>query len=152
MKTRREFLQVGLASTAASTSLSMADEPQFGEWRSLFDGHTLDGWKAVPRIGVGRVLREPDAQTLTKETIYDAAIEWHRENGTPQPIFEHTGDWQVIDGAIVGGQNPAGSRRGAYLMSEDTFGDIELEYEIHPDWWTDTGIMIRQHHLGSLGF
>ncbi|MEM0927556.1 MAG: family 16 glycoside hydrolase, partial [Planctomycetota bacterium] len=55
-------------------------------------------------------------------------------------------------GAIVGGQDPPGSRLGAYLMTEETFGDFELEYEMRPDWRTDTGVLVRQHRAGTIGF
>jgi len=81
-----------------------------------------------------------------------SVVRWHRENGTPAETFDHTGDWQVTEGAIVGGQKPAGCRLTAYLITEKQFGDVEVEYEIRPDWRTDTGIMLRQHLSGPLGF
>jgi hypothetical protein len=37
-------------------------------------------------------------------------------------------------------------------MTEETFGDFELEYEMRPDWQTDTGILVRQHPVGTVGF
>ena len=37
-------------------------------------------------------------------------------------------------------------------MSEEKFADFELELEARPDWPADTGIMIRAHELGSVGF
>ena len=55
----------------------------------------------------------------------------------------HTGRWSVKDGVLEGGQDPPGSGRGAYLLSDDTFGDFELELEARPDWPIDTGIMVR---------
>ena len=55
------------------------------------------------------------------------------------------------DGAIVGGQTP-NSKRGAYLLSNEKFGDFELTLDANPDWPVDTGIMVRAHELGSVGF
>jgi hypothetical protein len=48
-------------------------------------------------------------------------------------VLQHTGDWQVIDGAIVFGQKPAGFRHAAYLISQDVLSDVELEYEMRPN-------------------
>jgi hypothetical protein len=63
----------------------------------------------------------------------------------------HLGKWTVEDGAIVGGQEPAGSGLGAYLVSEEKFGDFELMVDARPDWRVDTGIMIRSVAEGSPG-
>ena len=49
------------------------------------------------------------------------------------------------------GQEPPGSGLGAYLQSEGTFGDFELELEARPDWRVDTGIMIRASAGGGVG-
>ena len=37
-------------------------------------------------------------------------------------------------------------------MSEKTYGDFELTLEANPDYPIDTGIMVRAHKLGSVGF
>jgi hypothetical protein len=57
----------------------------------------------------------------------------------------------VVDGAIVGGQDPPGCGLGAYLLSEETFGDFELTFEIKPDWPADTGVLVRATEMGSQG-
>ena len=46
--------------------------------------------------------------------------------------------------AIEGRQDPARPGYGGYLVSEQTFGDFELELEMNPDWPADTGIMLRR--------
>ena len=56
------------------------------------------------------------------------------------------------DGAICGRQDPPGSGLGAYLVSDETFGDFELSFEARPDWPADTGIMLRATPLGSQGY
>ena len=66
-------------------------------------------------------------------------------------IMANTGRWVVEDGAIVGGQEPPGSGLGAYLVSDRTFRDFELELEARPDWRVDTGIMIRASAGGGVG-
>ena len=76
-------------------------------------------------------------------------LDWHRSQNSE--LHRHLGDWKVVDGAIVGGQDPPGSRMGAYLMTEETYGDFELEYEMRPDWQTDTGVLVRQHKAGTIG-
>ncbi|MEL6104606.1 MAG: DUF1080 domain-containing protein, partial [Planctomycetota bacterium] len=148
MNSRRQFLQYGLAG-AACTSAGLACGKPSGEWRSLFDGKTLDGWKKFPRIYFQNELNE----ARTREDV-DAAIEktLERHRTEDSEAYRHRGDWKVVDGAIVGGQDPPGSRLGAYLMTEETFGDFELEYEMRPDWRTDTGVLVRQHRAGTIGF
>ena len=62
------------------------------------------------------------------------------------------GRWFVENGAIVGGQDPPGSGLGAYLLSDDVFGDFELTIDANPDWPADTGVLVRTTTLGSQGF
>ncbi len=104
---------------------------------SLFDGETLRGWHAVPRITAPRWPSEPlpelDAESAAR-------------------IRAHTGRWSVEEGAICGRQDPPGSGLGAYLLTDATFGDFELSFEARPDWPADTGIMLRATPLGSQGY
>lgn len=116
---------------------------------SLFDGKTLAGWKAVPRLPVPQTAEfaRLDASELSK-----AVFDWHRKRPESQARLKHVGRWEVVDGAIVGGQDPIDSGLGAYLISERTFADFELEIEARPDWPVDTGIMLRAHELGIVGY
>jgi hypothetical protein len=148
MNTRRQFIQCSLAA-AAGTSLCSAHAQTSGGWKSLFDGKTLNGWKKVPRIGVHGALGKAHTPEAVEAAI-EKTLEWHRSQDSE--AYRHLGDWSVVDGAIVGGQDPPGSRLGAYLMTEDTFRDFELEYEMRPDWQTDTGVLVRQHKAGTIGF
>jgi len=61
------------------------------------------------------------------------------------------GRWTVEDGVIVGGQDPPGSKLGSYLVSDEAFGDFELQIEARPDWPADTGILVRTVPQGNLG-
>jgi hypothetical protein len=61
------------------------------------------------------------------------------------------GRWSVQDGVIVGGQDPPGSGRGSYLVSDETFDDFELKIEARPDWPADTGILVRTVPQGNVG-
>jgi len=148
MTTRRLFINTGLAAVAGA-SLPSAFTQSSGEWKSLFNGKTLDGWKKVPRIGVARALNEASTPEAVEAAI-EKVLSWHRSLNSP--AHQHIGDWKVVDGAIEGGQDPPGSRLGAYLMTEDQYGDFELEYEMRPDWQTDTGLLVRQHPAGTIGF
>lgn len=101
---------------------------------SLFDGRTLDGWVAQPRVygamwpGGANVYEVSDALPP----------------GTEEAARRHPAAWTVEDGAIVGRQSPPASGFGGYLVTESTFGDFELVLEARPDWPADTGIMIRR--------
>ena len=148
MSNRRQFVKCSLAAGVA-TSLSSAHAQASGEWKSLFDGKTLKGWKKVPRIYVHNAIGDAKTPEAVEAAI-KKTLDWHRSQNSE--LHRHLGDWKVVDGAIVGGQDPPGSRMGAYLMTEDTYGDFELEYEMRPDWQTDTGVLVRQHKAGTIGF
>jgi hypothetical protein len=104
------------------------------EWRSLFDAVSLDGWFSAARQ-YGTVT--PGGPSLF-ETI-DGLPKDYNERSANHPAV-----WSVEDGAIVGRQDPAEPGWGGYLVSEDTFGDFELELEMKPDWPADTGVMVRR--------
>ena len=100
------------------------------EWKELFDGKTLNGWKIFPR-DCGKY-----------------------EEGTPEyeNAWAHKGLWTVKDGALEGRQDPPGCGLGSYLVSEETFGDFELMLEARPDWPADTGIYVRTSENGCTGY
>ncbi|MEM9368161.1 MAG: DUF1080 domain-containing protein [Planctomycetota bacterium] len=125
-----------------------------GEEIDMFDGETLDGWRAIPRIYVPR---NPYYQGLPREQLFDAVVQYYEESdGSTNRVpnrqrIRDTGVWEINEGVVTGGQSP-GSICGAYLMSEKTYGDFELTLEANPDYPIDTGIMVRAHELGSVGF
>jgi hypothetical protein len=53
---------------------------------------------------------------------------------------------------IVGRQDPDHPGWGGYLVSDETFGDFELELEMWPDWPADTGVMLRRRDESWEGF
>jgi hypothetical protein len=148
-RTRRELLRETalLASAFAAAGRSRGQVEQ--GLRSLFDGKTLQGWHAVPRLPVPKFLID---EHVPSDKLGERVHAWVRENPGPRKIAEHTGRWRVADGVLEGGQDPPGSGLGAYLLSDEKFGDFELELEARPDWPIDTGIMVRAHELGSIGF
>ena len=124
-----------------------------GEPVDMFDGKTLDGWFTSPRVYVPR--NEMFA-SMPSDRLYDEVIRFYEENegGGRIPNKERVknrGVWEVKDGAVIGGQVP-GSIAGSYLISEKTYGDFELTLEANPDFPIDTGIMVRAHKLGSVGY
>ncbi|MDE0264511.1 MAG: DUF1080 domain-containing protein [Bryobacterales bacterium] len=129
--TRRRLL----ASAACALPLELASAQT--EWRPLFDGKTLDGWRAIHRLPVSR---NPGGPSPAKDSP------------RYQKALRSRGDWRVVDGAITGGQEPPGSGVGGYLITDEKFDDFELSLEANPDWGVDTGIMIRATGLGSQGF
>ncbi|MEM1443362.1 MAG: DUF1080 domain-containing protein [Verrucomicrobiota bacterium] len=147
MKTRRQFLRTSI--TASGAALTSTQAETTGEWKSLFDGKTLDGWRKVPRIYAAGALGKAHSRDAV-DTVVEKILSHHEEENTP--AHQHLGDWKVVDGAIEGGKAPAGNLQGAYLMTEEEYGDFELEYEMHPDWQTDTGVLLRQHPVGTIGF
>lgn len=113
----------------------MADDDAHDEtgFRSIFDGRTLDGWHAAPRV-YGTV--RPGGPLLAD--VSDGPLP------DPAEAVRHAAVWRVEDGAIVGEQDAPGSGFGGYLVSDEAFGDIELRLQMRPDWPADTGVMLRR--------
>lgn len=110
------------------------------DFRPLFDGRTLDGWHAIPRVYGGFCPGGPSIAELMA-----------RYGITPPPEPEkHPAAWRVEDGVLIGEQATRGY--GGYLISEETFGDFELILEMRPDWPADTGVMIRRLRDSWEGF
>jgi len=103
----------------------------------LFDGKTLKGWHAEPRLTV------PDSP---------GAKETYRQSERYKKASIGMAKWTVEDGAIIGAQDPPGSGLGGYLVSDETFGDFELVLDAKPDWPVDTGILVRAGLTGAPGF
>lgn len=94
----------------AAACAPRAEEPapsDGGEFVSLFDGETLDGWS--------------------------------RHTGLPED--QVGGKWEVVNGAIVGDQDPPG--HGGFLVTDEQFGDVELTLETMLDYPVDSGIFLR---------
>lgn len=108
----------------------------------LFDGSTLDGWHAAPRVYGTIYPGGPHLNTLFAEMGVEPPVE-------PE---KHAAAWHVEDGAIIGEQDTPGSGYGGYLVSDETYGDFELVVEARPDWPADTGIMIRRQRDSWEGY
>ncbi|MEM9159186.1 MAG: DUF1080 domain-containing protein [Verrucomicrobiota bacterium] len=125
------------------------DFPSEG-YRSLFDGESLAGWHATPRLYV------PNTEEFAKipsSELLEAVVKEHKEhsNATMREKVDNKGVWKVVDGAIEGGQVP-GTVLGGYLMTDKKYGDFDLVFEAWPDFPIDTGIMVRAHEVGTVGF
>ncbi len=108
-----------------------------GQFKRIFDGQSLVGWHAVPR---------------RLAPIKPGGPQWDVTPERLAAIMAHTGRWTVEEGAICGRQEPAGSGLGAYLLSDEVYGDYELVFEAKPDWPADTGVVLRATDIGSQGF
>ncbi|HND55283.1 MAG TPA: DUF1080 domain-containing protein [Pirellulaceae bacterium] len=72
---------------------------------------------------------------------------WHKN---PTRIGHGTGGtWQVEDGTITGEQDPPGSGNGGILLTDQKFGDFELQLDIKPDWGVCSGLFLRANDRGQ---
>ncbi|MBT0771445.1 DUF1080 domain-containing protein [Kineosporia sp. J2-2] len=106
----------------------------------LFDGSTLNGWRAIPRVYGAEYPGGPDiSETLTRLGLEP-----------PVEPEKHPAVWAVEDGVVVGRQGTPGY--GGYLITEKAYGDFELVIEVKPDWPADTGVMLRRRPDSWEGF
>lgn len=108
----------------------------------LFDGTTLDGWHAEPRVYGRAYPGGPELSEMQAKLGFALPVE-------PE---KHPAVWTVEDGVIIGRQDEPGSGYGGYLVTDEAYGDFELVLEARPDWPADTGIMIRRTPGDWAGF
>ena len=101
----------------------------------MFNGRDLTGWFATPR-SYGQLW--PGGPTVAD--VAPGLLPDDYDQQAPR----HPAVWTVEDGAIVGRQDGPGSGWGGYLVSDATYGDVELVLEANPDWPADTGIYLRK--------
>jgi len=58
-----------------------------------------------------------------------------------------TPDYRVINGIIVGTQNPKG--KGGILLTDKKYKNFEVYLEIKPDWGCDSGLFLRSNEDGE---
>lgn len=108
----------------------------------LFDGTSLSGWHAEPRVYGRAYPNGPELSELQEKLGF----------ALPAEPEKHPAVWSVEDGVIVGRQDSPGSGYGGYLVTDEAYGDFELVLEARPDWPADTGIMIRRRPGDWAGF
>src|SRR3989337_2689382 len=81
---------------------------------SLFDGTTLDGWTAIPRVYGSAYPGEPALDRAMPPLPPD-----HLDQARRHPAV-----WSVEDGAIVGRQAPDVAGFGGYLLSDRAVADL----------------------------
>jgi len=98
----------------------------------------------VPAISVSSAERAP----ADWQSLFDGRTtrNWHKP---PARIAHGTGgQWSVNDGVLIGEQDPPGSGNGGILLSDQKFGDFELEIDMNPDWGPCSGIFFRCNEKG----
>jgi hypothetical protein len=72
---------------------------------------------------------------------------WHKNR---KRIGHGTGGtWKAEGGTITGEQDPPGSGNGGILLTDQKFGDFELELDIKPDWGVCSGLFLRGTETGQ---
>jgi hypothetical protein len=59
------------------------------------------------------------------------------------------GQWDFIDGAWIGQQDPPGSGNGGVLVTDQKLGDFEMILSTKPDWGVCSGIFLRSNDRGQ---
>jgi len=135
------YLRLAASALLALSPITAHAAPD-GKFHPLFDGKTLKGWRAIPRVAGNVYPGGPSVADLRKARNIPAPVE-------PE---KHPAHWFVKDGMIVGEQETPGGGYGGYLITEKTYGDFELVLEARPDWPADTGVMLRRPMDDWTGF
>ena len=70
---------------------------------------------------------------------------WRRHETVP--ASDVGGKWEVVDGALVGDQDPPG--RGGFLVTTEKYDDFVLRLETKLDYPVDSGIFLRMGDDGK---
>jgi hypothetical protein len=64
---------------------------------------------------------------------------WWRQDKVPK--FHVGGKWEVVDGVLIGQQDPP--NKGGFLATKEKYDDVDFRCEINLDYPSDTGIFLR---------
>jgi hypothetical protein len=97
----------------------------------------------------GLALSTPAWAAAQAKSLFDGQSlkGWHKP---PKRIAHGTGGhWWVEDGVLLGEQDPPGSGNGGLLLSDEKFGDFDLQLEMNCDYGPDTGVFFRCTDQGA---
>ena len=70
---------------------------------------------------------------------------WHKPQGVP--VDYRGGKWDVIDGTLVGNQDPPGM--GGFLVTDKIYRDYIIEFDVNLDEPADSGVFLRMGEDGK---
>ncbi|MEZ6058168.1 MAG: DUF1080 domain-containing protein [Planctomycetaceae bacterium] len=123
MKFGGNLMLRGCLVLAVACSAAIGEEIQVPEgFRALFNGTDLTGWHGMPHFDPNTLAGLSDEERATKIEAWNAEVAQH---------------WTVKDGAVIN------DGHGAYLTTDQEFGDYELliEYKTVPK--ADSGIYLK---------
>jgi hypothetical protein len=91
-RTRRAFLRniSSLAPALAATRIAWGEAAE--GFRPLFDGKTLQGWHAVPRLPIPKF---PSNEQVPPDKLKERVLARAEENPALRKLAAHTGRWIV---------------------------------------------------------
>ncbi len=70
---------------------------------------------------------------------------WHKPMGVPEAY--RGSKWEVVDGVLVGDQDPPG--KGGFLVTDNIYRDYVIELEVKLDEPADSGVFLRMGEDGK---
>jgi hypothetical protein len=70
---------------------------------------------------------------------------WHKPMGVPEDY--RGGKWVVVDGVLLGDQDPPG--KGGFLATDGIYRDYVIEFEVELDEPADSGVFLRMGEDGK---
>jgi hypothetical protein len=70
---------------------------------------------------------------------------WHKPPGVPAEY--RGGKWEIIDGTLVGDQDPPGM--GGFLVTDKIYRDYIIEFDVNLDEPADSGVFLRMGEDGK---
>ena len=70
---------------------------------------------------------------------------WHKPKGVPKEYLG--GKWEVVDGTLVGDQDPPGV--GGFLVTDKIYRDFIIEFEVQLGSPADSGVFLRMGEDGK---
>ncbi len=105
----------------------------------------LDSFAESPNQGLAP--SEKEAAEVGFVSLFDGKTldGWWKHNKVPK--FHVGGKWEVVDGVIVGDQDPPG--KGGFLATKEKYSDFVIRFELNMDYPSDSGVFVRMGDDGK---
>ena len=111
------------------------------------------GWVSASLLGLGLLLlvslAAPSAGADPGEgvALFDGQTldGWHKPMGVHEDY--RGGKWEVVDGVLMGDQDPPG--KGGFLVTDGIYRDYVIEFDVKLDEPADSGVFLRMGEDGK---
>lgn len=102
---------------------------------------------AIAPLDAAEAPKKPTASEEGFVSLFDGKTldGWWSHTGVP--TFHVGGKWEVVDGILIGQQDPPD--KGGFLATKGKYDDFEIRLEVNMDYPSDSGVFLRMGEDGK---